>query len=388
MKIAYIYDVIYPYVKGGAEKRFWELAKRLSFKGHEVYLFGMKSWEGENSFIKEGVHIHGICKHHQLYLKTGLRSIAQVLYFTIHVLPVLWKKRFDIIDCNAFPYLPFFPARLFSLLRKVPLVLTCQEIWGSYWCSYMGVLKGSIARIIEKMVIRLSGNFVVYSNKIKKDIIRLGVNKKYKNIMVIANGIDLEMIKERPRDNQDSDLIFVGRLIKEKNVDVLIESVSLAKESLKNIKCIIIGGGPQKQSLIALTKKLNLEDNIVFKGFLENEEAISLMKSSKVFVFPSEREGFGIAVLEAMACGLVVITVGCPMNASTELITEGKNGFICKLAKEDISDNILNILKDEALRERHSRFAKTYVTEYDWNKIADLNERFYNNIINKEELNR
>lgn len=388
MKIAYIYDVIYPYVKGGAEKRFWELAKRLSSKGHQVHIFGMKSWQGQASLIKDGVYIHGICKHRQLYLKTGLRSIRQVLHFTMHIFPSLWKEKFDLIDCNAFPYLPFFPVKLLSSFKKIPLVVTYQEIWGNYWYAYLGKLKGLIAKLIERAVIELSDNLIVYSFNIKKELIRRSADEKNKNMNVIPNGIDLEMIERIPPSQQGSDLIFAGRLIKEKNVAVLIESVSSVKKSLSNIRCIIVGGGPEKQSLIALSDRLGLRDNIIFKDFLENEEVISLMKASKVFVFPSRREGFGIAVLEAMASGLAVITVNHPMNSASELIRDGKNGFICKLDKKDIAHNILKVLTDDNLRNNLSKFARDYVKEYDWARITELNEQFYNYVINKRNLHK
>ncbi|MEM2276636.1 MAG: glycosyltransferase [Thermoproteota archaeon] len=82
-----------------------------------------------------------------------------------------------------------------------------------------------------------------------------------------------------------------------------------------------------------LVEKLGLEKNIVFKGFLEDhDEVISYMKASKVFVLPSSREGFGIAALEANACGIPVITVKHDRNATCDLIKNGVNGFICNLS--------------------------------------------------------
>ena len=80
MKIAYVYDVIYPYVKGGAEKRIWELSKRLARKGHEVHIFGMKFWAGGDVFTNDGVHLHGICEPKELYVE-GRRSIKEAIYF-------------------------------------------------------------------------------------------------------------------------------------------------------------------------------------------------------------------------------------------------------------------------------------------------------------------
>ena len=86
MKIAFVYDVIYPYVKGGIEKRVWELATRLTRRGHEVHLFGMKFWIGNDILISEGVFLHGVCPAKKLYVG-GRRTIWQPLYFSVHLIP-------------------------------------------------------------------------------------------------------------------------------------------------------------------------------------------------------------------------------------------------------------------------------------------------------------
>jgi hypothetical protein len=75
MKIAYIYDGIYPYIKGGAEKRFWDLATRLARKGHEVHIFGRDPGIGQSNFVKEGVHIHAVSRHMAMYSPGGTRLI-------------------------------------------------------------------------------------------------------------------------------------------------------------------------------------------------------------------------------------------------------------------------------------------------------------------------
>ena len=81
MKIAFVYDVIYPYVKGGVEKRIWELAIRLSARGHNVHIVGMKYWDGPDSVEKDGVTLHGICPSQTLYAD-GRRTIGEAIYFS------------------------------------------------------------------------------------------------------------------------------------------------------------------------------------------------------------------------------------------------------------------------------------------------------------------
>jgi len=66
MKIAFVYDAIYPYVKGGVEKRVEELAVRLSRRGHEIHLFGMKFWDGEDILMRDGIYLHGVCPAQKL----------------------------------------------------------------------------------------------------------------------------------------------------------------------------------------------------------------------------------------------------------------------------------------------------------------------------------
>ena len=155
------------------------------------------------------------------------------------------------------------------------------------------------------------------------------------NIKIIGNGVDLKRIGEIAPHRETSDIIFVGRLIKEKNVDVLIRAVVD-----KNYRLLIIGDGPERENLKYIISELSLESRVRMIGFLDNhDEIIAHMKSSKVCVLPSTREGFGIAALEAMACGLPVVTVDHPANAIRDLITK-ETGFLCSLSETDISDKI------------------------------------------------
>ena len=378
MKIAYIYDVIYPYVKGGAEKRFWELARRLSSKGHEVHLYGMRSWEGDSSFASEGVHIHGIGKPRELYLKSGIRSAAQVIHFTRSLFPELDKERFDIIDCNAFPYLTFFPVKRYSSLYKTPLVMTWQEVWDKYWFKYLGYIKGSIGRAIEKKVIRDSRYIIAHSVKTRDALLRSGFRGK--EIRIISHGVELDTIESVPAAGEKSDIIFTGRLIRDKNVELLIRALALIKKELPGVRALVIGEGPEKEKLLSLSKKLGLTDNIRFTGFLEYKDVISNMKASRVFVFPSTREGFGIVAIEAMGAGLPVITVDHPMNAATELVSEGENGYICGFDAGVVAIKITGLLKDEPLRLKMSEQARKTVSDNDWDKITQITLDFYKEI--------
>ncbi len=144
---------------------------------------------------------------------------------------------------------------------------------------------------------------------------------------------------------------------------------------MPDISCAIVGDGPERHALKQKADKLGLR--IEFPGFVGN--VYSYMKSSKVFVFPSRREGFGLVVLEANACGLPVIVMNHPNNASVELI-EG-NGFVCD-DEEEMAERISQLLTDNELREEMSMRALDYAINYDWDILIHQYEEFCINIMN------
>jgi len=368
MKIAYVYDAVYPWIKGGAEKRIHEIAKRLVERGHEVHLFGIKWWDGERDIAVDGVYLHGIGKWDNLYVN-GRRSIKEGLYFGIKTLTGL-KGDFDLIDCQEFPYFSCFSAKMRSLLNKSKLVITWHEVWGDYWFEYLGK-KGIFGWSVEKLTTKLTEGNVAVSERTKEDLERIGVKG---DVQVIPNGIDFGEIEKIRASEKESDIIFAGRLIKEKNVDILIKAVELVKKEIFDVKCIIIGDGPEKSELEKLATDLGLGGNVTFTGFLEDyKDVISCMKSSKVFVLPSTREGFGIVALEANASGLPVVTVNHEKNAACDFINN-ENGFICALSERDIAKKILVAIDK---KEDMGRKCIESAMRYDWDRMADLTEEVY-----------
>ena len=371
MKIAYVYDGIYPYTFGGVEKRIWELAIRLVLKGHEVHLFGPKFWAGVSIIKKENVYLHGVCKPPKARFVEGRRSITWPIYFAIRVLFPLLKVKFDIIDCQNFPYFPCFSAKLASVYRRSRLIITWHEVWGDYWYEYIGK-KGIFGATVEKLTTWLSSEMIAVSELTKRDLATLaGTNR----IEVIPNGIDWGEIRRVKPTREQWDIVFVGRLIKEKNVDLLVKSISHIRSKVPSIKCLIIGDGPERQNIQNLIAELSLEDAVRLAGRVEQDDDVhALMKSSKVFVSLSVREGFGMVALEANACGLPVVTVRHPRNAICELVREGESGFLCEFSEEDIAEKILL-----AMDNRHNWEKKCieFAQGYDWDKIANIVELVY-----------
>ncbi len=370
-KLAIVYDAIYPFVKGGAEKRNYEISKRLAKRGYEVHIYGMKLWQGKDILKKEGVYLHGICKKKELYTTGGRRSIWQALYFGLNCFKLL-KEDFDILDVDHMPFFSLFSTKIVTLLKRKPLHATWNEVWGrKYWNIYLKKI-GIFAYFIEYISARLPDKIIAVSEHTKADLINeLGVKKE---IFVVPNGIDLNEIQSVSKSSEKSDILFAGRLLSHKNVDFLINAVKNLTIEYPQIKAIIVGDGPEKIKLNTQIKKLKLEKHIKLTGFLEDHKKIySLMKSSKVFVLPSTREGFGMVVLEANACGIPVITTNHKNNASKSLIQDKKNGLLTALDSKSISNSVKFLLTHKQPKSFYKNFSKNY----DWNSIVDNLKNIY-----------
>ncbi|MDY6965091.1 MAG: glycosyltransferase family 4 protein [Halobacteriota archaeon] len=380
MKIAFVYDAVYPYIKGGAEKRIYEVSKRLVKRGHEVHLFGVKWWDGEDVIKRDEISLHGVCKVKGLYTGDGRRSIKEALYFALKVFIPLLREDFDVVDVSEFPYFSCFSVKAASLLKRAPMIITWHEVWGDYWYDYLGA-GGGAGRLVEKAAARLlTDRIIAVSEKTKEDLISIGVSEL--NINVVPNGINSGEIEGVPGSEDNLDVIYVGRLIKDKNTDILIRAIDLVRSEIPGVRCGVIGDGPERERLEDLVRELGVEENIKFLGFFEDyEDVITQMKASKVFVLPSTREGFGIVVLEANACGLPVVTTDDKGNAAKYLIINGENGFKGALTEEFISEKIVLLLKDEKLRVHMHEKSMVFSQEYDWGGIVDELEGMYKEVI-------
>lgn len=372
MKIAIVCDRVYPYFKGGVEKRYWDIAKRLIKRGHEIHIYTGQWPKMKKNEIVDGIYLHGVYKVGNFYVD-GKKSIKESLLYTIKLLPVLLKADFDVIDCDQFPLIHIFSVKLISILRKKRIILTWSEVWDKYWFEYIG-WKGLFGYLTEKIVTRLPNKIVSISKHTTNRLIsQVKINPS--KIVTIPVGIDFEKINKIKPSKNILDIIFAGRLLSHKNVDVLIKSVDLLRSKNPNIKCLIIGNGPEKKRLEKMVMSLGLSKNVLFLDFLKNHNDLyALMKSSKVFVLPSTREGFGIVVLEANACGIPVIAVNHKDNAARDLVKEGKNGFISKFSDKFLAEKILKALKIG----KDMKLDCIYEAKrYDWDKIIGKIENVY-----------
>jgi len=360
LKIAFVYDVVYPWVKGGVERRIYELAKRLA-RDHEVHVYGYKHWEGKNEIERDGIHYHGLAPAPKRLYLLGKRNPLPMLRLASRLRRRIGEfRRYDIVDVQNL----FYPGAL--ALKSLPsTVITWHEFWGPYWWRYLG--PGGLPGWLSERALFTAEHHISVSWKTKHDLLRAGLRKP---VPVVPNGVDVEFIRSVPPDELESDVIFVGRLISEKGVDFLLKALVKVKEELPDVRAMIVGDGPERKRLEHMARNLGLEKNVLFTGFLPYKRVIALMKASKVFVLPSWREGFGMVALEAMACGLPVVTLNAPMNAARFLVEAGKNGFV--VDESQLSGALASLLFDKVFLKLIGRVSREISAEYDWDAVVRL----------------
>lgn len=376
MRIAFVYDALYPETKGGVERRVWELARLLVRDGFSVEILSPHLWDGPRVLEREGVILRAVSKGGSLYRRSGRRAVFPSLRHAFGVLSCLRRETYDVIDCQ----IPAHPAALAAWLgtRKRPrthLVITWHEAWGNHWFEEFGWL-GYGGRALEKFVAHIPATHLAVSASVESSLVEVGGLPA----AVIEAGVDLKAI-DTVEPGASGDVVFVGRLVPTKNIELLLRSISTLEGQGRTVTCTIIGDGPMRSDLQRATNDLGLAEQVTFLGALEHwEEVIAAMKGSKVLASPSLREGFGLVAIEAAACGLPVVTVDHPRNAARRLVADGKTGLVTDTTTMAFAAGIARILEDQPLRQAMAAESRTRVEGAGWDRTVDQTLAWYRRV--------
>lgn len=381
-RIALLYDCTYPHMPGGGQKRLYEVFRRLVAKGWQVDWYGMKTWDGDDDPVIEGIRYISVAPARQLYGPNGKRLILQTVRYGMAIARFPKIGRYDIVHMGQWPYFHFFPVWIFTRLGGARTSVDWWEVWGSSWRSYYG-LKGYVGMALERVCSRLAGRLVAISETGRRELEDIGVNAN--RITVIHNGIDFSAIQSAPIGDQAADLVYLGRLQPHKNVDLLIEALALLKRRGQILTLAIIGDGPERLSLERLAVENGVSAQISWLGAIEDDaDVYAALCASRVFVHPSTKEGGGsITSLEANAAGLPVVAFSVPGGISPELIIQNQNGMW--VSKFDVTALAEVIADTIALNEGGGSNAQaiSFAQNFDWDGITNQYDEMFD-----EQLSR
>lgn len=309
-RTAIVNERIHPYYQGGAEKVIYDYARILT-QIYDVTVFTSydKGMAKETLGNVKFTYVSNKIKENN---KNGNHSIIGIISFSIGV--ILHRKKiqnFDLVILDSIHY--FYPLLFLKFLgkRNGKVVTIFHEAWYEYRKSgAISPLLSYLMGIFIKRLIRSSDSIISISEPTTKSLIN-NYNANKDNVITIPLGIDYKRIVDKHLSknilDRRYDLVFVGRFAAIKRVSDIVNAVSLLAEKGKKLEVVLIGDGPIKSLIEKEIENLELRDSFHVVGFLNEDQKYQMLADSKIFVMPSEREGFSLATLEAMAMGCAPI---------------------------------------------------------------------------------
>jgi len=370
MRIAFIGQKGIPATWGGVEFHVNELARRLRNRGHDVTVY-VRNWYTPKQ-IKEHLGIKLI--HTPCINTKHLDAASHSLTSSIHTL----FNSYNIVHYHAMgPALFSWIPRIFC--KKVVATIHRFDYEAKKW----GNFAKKALKVSERIAFNIPQKTIVVA-KHQEDFYK---SKGYRPIY-IPNGVNIpkkapsNIIKEKYSLHGKDYILFLGRLVPEKQIDWVIKAFKMLKTVRiqdKNLKLVIAGGSSATDKYVKqLYKIADRDSDIIFTGFAKGRLKKELLSNALLFVVPSALEGLPIALLEAMSYELPCLVSN--ILPHQEIITDGVNGFFFN--HNEFSDFVQKmgwlLGRSEILREIGSKAREKVQKEYNWDKVVNKVEQIYN----------
>jgi glycosyltransferase involved in cell wall biosynthesis len=362
MRVCLIYDCLFPHTVGGAERWYRSLAEGLAAEGHDVTYLTLRQWpRGERAEVA-GVRVLTAGPRMALYVD-GRRRIAPPLVFGVGVAWHLVRRgrHYDVVHTCAFPYFSLLAAALVRPLGRYRLITDWFEVWSAeYWRGYLG-RTGRVGVWVQRLCARVPQQAFCFSRLHAERLREEGLREAptvLRGLFAGDGGLSAPLPAE-------PEVVFAGRLIPEKRAPAVVAAVMAAARRVPSLRGVVLGDGPEYARVLREIERRGAAERVRAPGFVSSEEAAATLSRALCLLLPSEREGYGLIVVEASAAGVPSVVVAGPDNAATELIEQGVNGFIApNAAPEVLADAILAAhAGGPGLRERTLRWFEAHADE-------------------------
>lgn len=372
---------------GGGGEVVIQLSTALVRQGIEVDLITASN-EPRHERVRD---FNGVRVHYSRHLREPFFTFTE----TIVLRKLLEKENFDIIHGHGQEL--FMPSILkkIGLLRSIPMVLTYHGSaipgpplrrypWDSLsWrFSYHAMRYSDLITVPSRWAQDKLKSIKSLSKK-RIDVIHNGVDERYFKPKTKTQG--LEISKDDEKEGRFKTIIFVGNLLVSKGIETLVKSLKEVVGKYPNTRMLVIGDGRDKYYLRDIALSEGILDHMIFKGRVSREDVLGYYMESDLMFFPSENENLPMVVLEAMACGLPVVTSN--VGGISEEVVDGKTGFIIDSNDvEGFSEAIVTLLDNPKLLEDMGRAGRDRILNYfTWDKIAKEYVEQYDKLIHWEK---
>jgi glycosyltransferase involved in cell wall biosynthesis len=340
--VCLVYDCLYPWTVGGAERWMRNVAEALVGDGHEVTYLTRRQWPDGREPEIPGVRILAVSPAAELYGKDGARRIGPPLRFGVGVLRHLLRygRRYDVVHTASFPYFSLLAAAFARWRSGYRLVADWHEVWSrSYWSEYLGRL-GWVGALVQRACARVEQRAFCFSHLHAERLRAEGLRGE---VTVLRGEWAGSLERPEPAPSEPV-VVFAGRLIPEKRAPTAVAAVVSAARRMPSLRGVVYGDGPELHAVRAEITRLGADDVVSAPGFVPSEELDERLRRALCLLLPSRREGYGMVVVEAASLGVPTVTVSEPDNAAVEHIEEGVNGFVAPSATpERLAEAILTV---------------------------------------------
>jgi glycosyltransferase involved in cell wall biosynthesis len=351
----------------GIERHIENISKYLALNNCKVRVI-TTFWNGGNSYdTKNGIEIFRV-KDATLYLGRAA-GLAELNYLSFSLTSILKSLELDsdvLLLNNQSP---------FSFLSNAKLKVGLAH-HVDYIKNFKDIFVIPFADLYSKMT---KIDYIIAPSYFTKKQIIETFKIPSEKIEVIHEGVDTSKFNpnNKPifRDKFKSQyvVLFVGALVKTKNVDKLIRVFNYVQKRI-DASLVIVGEGPEKSNLMKIVKELNLTNKVFFEGFVKDEDLPYYYSSCDIFASCSIIEGFGLIFLEAMASGKPVVA----FNIASIPEVVGNGGIIIKnFDLKEMAEKIIELLSNKEVYEEYSRKAREIAINHDWNIIAKKYLNFF-----------
>ena len=390
MKIAFLTWEYPPNIAGGAGIVADNIVSQLSKLDHKIFVFIPKlgnKYKLINSIKNKNIKLIEV----PLFKFSKLKIISYA--FNLNLWYLFFKVKyngFDVVISNG--YVDFLLSKLITnkSVRVAIVHHLCIDVRRLLKPKIINSLRNmgneeNFAIVMEKIIIKKADYIFTVSNATKNKL-KEEYNVNNNKIFVFPNGIKWRNIKDLCLNKKNKcrlELLFVGRLEERKGLLFLINSLAVYKKKYKEKFILNIIGKGDNRKYKDVIKKLNLEEELIFKGYLPDEELYNYYRNSDIFVIPSQMEGFGLTILEAIQFGIPII--GTNRGAIPEILKDYNRGFLVDYGDCEYLANTINKvnlkIKNSTLKKPNIEY---FIRKYDWRETGLKMSQTLKNLINNK----
>jgi len=342
LRVCIVYDCLYPWSIGGAERWYRRLAERLKRDGHAVTYLTAMQWSATETPHVPGVQVIALGARGNRY-DSKRRRIGPVFRFALAVWWHLLRhgREYDVVHASALASVCALAIGSLARAKGFRVVLDWWEVWPwRYWRAYLGPVGGAAGLLAQRAVAMMPHTPFTYSCLHQH---RLRKIRRGSHVPVLRGLLPVEAFSASPLRAEPS-VVYLGRHIPEKQVTAIVPALALARQHLSDLRAVLFGEGPSRASTRRAVAAAGLARAIDLPGFVPEPVVREQLRHALCVVLLSRREGFGLVVAEAAVLGVPSVVLDHPDSAASELIVEGVNGVLCHSTDpNEIASAILRI---------------------------------------------